>query len=135
VILKVLTLPALEYVSRVVEYRTLKERRLFGRSKGYRDLTLAGAEPDKPAERYMSPVLCCVVDATVPGVTNCANNGVEVAHRRRPAHLFRFLHHEQRLSMHLAVVLRLIVWHNTVRLYMMMLHDCLHPSHFHVLGH
>ncbi len=45
-------------VSRIVEYRTLKERRLFGRSKGYRDLTLAGAEPDKPAERYVST---CVV--------------------------------------------------------------------------
>jgi hypothetical protein len=38
--------------SRVAEYRTLKERRLFGRSKGYRDLTLAGAEAEKPAERY-----------------------------------------------------------------------------------
>ena len=52
-----------EQVSRLVEYRTLKERRLFGRSKGYRDLTLAGAEPDKPAERYRSPR---VVSSTRP---------------------------------------------------------------------
>lgn len=44
-----------EPVSCVVEYRTLKERRLFGRSKGYRDLTLAGSEPEQPAERYLTP--------------------------------------------------------------------------------
>jgi len=38
---------------RVVEYRTIKERRLlFGRSKGYRDLTLAGSEPESPGDRY-----------------------------------------------------------------------------------
>jgi hypothetical protein len=36
-----------------VEYRTLKERRLFGRSKGYRDLTLADAEGENIVERYV----------------------------------------------------------------------------------
>jgi hypothetical protein len=41
------------YACDAVEYRTLKERRLFGRSKGYRDLTLAGTEDEKPAERYV----------------------------------------------------------------------------------
>jgi hypothetical protein len=41
------------YACAAVEYRTLKERRLFGRSKGYRDLTLAGTEDEKPAERYV----------------------------------------------------------------------------------
>lgn len=49
-----------ESVSRLVEYRTLKERRLFGRSRGYRDLTLAGTEADKPAaERYLTPPVLC----------------------------------------------------------------------------
>lgn len=46
------SIPSNDCNSCVAEYRTLKERRLFGRSKGYRDLTLAGTEVEKPAERY-----------------------------------------------------------------------------------
>lgn len=47
--------PRLTVTYALAEYRTIKERRLlFGRSKGYRDLTLAGAEPESPGERYRS---------------------------------------------------------------------------------
>jgi len=92
--------PSDRYRLRVVDYRTLKERRLFGRSKGYRDLTLAGSESEKTVERYTNTLHCTIeyISDFVVGVV--LYGGI----------IMLFLNHRERLHFTLLAVTALLTF-------------------------